>query len=136
MAEHALDPLSSTPCVHIGVGAGKGAHGIAGFLADEPGDPSLRTDGALRLQLAGGAIGGPASVDTHLLGLVDQPAEQPTATIRFIGRETAGSMPSLVPARDTSVRVAATSAAKRAGVASTLRMQSVSRSSRGLMAYA
>ena len=138
MAEHALDPLSSTPCVHIGVGAGKGAHGIAGFLANEPGDAPLRTDGAFGLQLAGGAIGRPASVDTHLLGPVgaaiaeqlvrrtavgirfpvvaegipgeegvplagpvydrdvwrdvpvDQPAEQPTATIRLIGRETGG----------------------------------------------
>lgn len=62
---------------------------------------------------------------------LDQPAKQRTTAIRFVGREARRRD---APARDTSVRVAATSAAKRAGVASTSRMQSVSRSSSGLMA--
>jgi hypothetical protein len=65
---------------------------------------------------------------------LNQPAKQRTNAIRLVAERLAGAMPSLVPARDTSVRVAATSAAKRAGVASTSRMQSVSRSSSGLMA--
>jgi hypothetical protein len=45
-----------------------------------------------------------------------------------------GVMPRVVPARETSVRVAATSDEKRAGVASTSRMQSLSMSSSGLIA--
>ena len=165
MAEHALDPLSSTPRLHVAVGAGEGADGIAGFLAHEAGDTPLRADGALRLQLAGGAIGRSTSVDTHLPGpvsaaiakhlvrrtavgvrlsvvaegiageegvalagrsmhrdvrrdvSVDQPAEQPTGPYALSAERLTGSMPSLVSMRDTSVRVAATSAAKRAGVA-------------------
>ena len=62
MAEHALDPLSSTPRVRISLGAGKGAHGIAGILADEAGDATFPTDGASGLQFAASTIGDMASV--------------------------------------------------------------------------
>ncbi len=68
MAEHALDPLSSTPRVHIGVGAGKGAHGIAGILADEAGNAAFPADGASGLQFAASTIGNMASVYANLAG--------------------------------------------------------------------
>ena len=68
VAEHALDPLSSTPHVHIGVDAGKGAHGIAGILANEAGDAAFPADGASGLHFAASTIGDMASVYANLAG--------------------------------------------------------------------
>ena len=76
---------------------------------------------------------------TGMYGVIFRPISQPSngpLPYALSAARLSGVMPSVVPARDTSVRVAATSDEKRAGVASTSRMQSVSRSSSGLMAYA
>ncbi len=68
MPEYALDPLPSTARVHIGVGAGKGAHGVAVILADEAADAALPTGGAFGFQFATSTIGDMASVDADLTG--------------------------------------------------------------------
>jgi hypothetical protein len=68
VTKHALDPLSSTPRVHVGVSAGKGAHGVAGILADEATDAAFPADGALGFQLATSTIGDMASIDADLTG--------------------------------------------------------------------
>ena len=54
--------------MHIGVGAGKGARGIAGILADEAGDAAFPADGASGLQFAASTIGNMASVYANLVG--------------------------------------------------------------------
>ena len=79
MAKHALDPLSSTPRVHVGVGAGKGAHGVAGILADEAADAALPTDGALGFQFATSTIGDMASIDADLTGAPSAAVAEPFA---------------------------------------------------------
>ena len=66
MAEHALDPFSSAMGLHVSIGAGKGADGVASILAHEAGDAAFLADCALRLQFAGGAIRRTASIDADL----------------------------------------------------------------------
>ena len=71
--------------MHIGVGAGKGARGIAGILADEAGDAAFPADGASGLQFAASTIGNMASVYANLVGAFGAAIAE-----RLIGRAAIG----------------------------------------------
>lgn len=79
------------------------------------------------------------SVDDRDVGRdvpIDQPAEQQTATIRLIGRETGGFDAQSGPGASYQRLGRRYLGCEAGGVASTSKMQSVLRSSRELMAYA
>jgi len=54
--------------VHISIGAGKSADGIADILTDEAGDAAFPADGASGLQFAASTIGDMASIYANLAG--------------------------------------------------------------------